>query len=118
MKIQELLQKILDIAMQDEQPEETGLEPEIETGVFMPPLQTNIELMKKAAGEPHQLDAEQGDEEDGDCGCGGDYEDEWQELAAEPEEDPLQAIRHLAGLSGETEHPTALLINQSTEPRF
>ena len=92
MKIEELLQKILDIATAG-QPEETDLgsddaEP---LGVFMPPLQTNIELMKKATGVDNVIDDE---EEEADC---GEFDDEWQELAVDPD-DELQAIRKNAGL--------------------
>lgn len=116
MKIEELLQKIIDIAMKDEQPEVTGLEHEIEDGVFMPPLQLNMELMKKAVGVDNVLDQEEQD----------DFEGEWQEMATDDDEcgcdsDPLDAIRRNAGLpiDAEVEQPAAIVISQGiSEPRF
>lgn len=116
MKIEELLQKILNIAMKDEQPEVTGLESEVENGVFMPPLQLNTELMKKAVGVDNVLDTE---EQDG-------FEDEWQDMAVDDggcgcEEDPLDAIRKNAGLpiDAEVVNPAAIVISQGTsDPQF
>ena len=114
MKIEELLQKIMDIAMKDEQPEVTGLEHEVEDGVFMPPLQLNMELMKKAVGVDNVLDREEQD----------DFEGEWQDMAADDggcDSDPLDAIRRNAGLpiDAEVEHPEAIVISQGiSEPRF
>jgi len=95
MKIEELLQKILDIATAG-QSEETDLgsddaEPLEPLGVFMPPLQTNIELMKKATGVDNVIDDEK---EESEC---GEFDDEWQEMAVDPD-DELQAIRKNAGL--------------------
>jgi len=91
MKIEELLQKIIDLASQDEEPDTSEFDSEeVETGVFMPPLQANIELMKKATGVDNVID----DEAESDC---GEFDDEWQELAADPD-DELQVIRKNAGL--------------------
>ena len=122
MKIEELLQKILNIAMKDEQPEVTGLETEIEDGVFLPPLQLNTELMKRAVGVDNVLDAQEQD----------DFEDGWEEISADgecdcggcptcDEEDPLTAIRRNAGLpiDAEVMSPEAIVISQGmSEPRF
>jgi len=116
MKIEELLQKIMDIAMRDEQPEVTGLESEIEDGVFLPPLQLNMELMKKAVGVDNVLDREEQE----------DFEGEWQDMAVDDggcgcDADPLDAIRRNAGLpiDAEAEHPEAIVISQGiSEPRF
>ena len=122
MKIEELLQKILNIAMKDEQPEVTGLESEIEDGVFLPPLQLNTELMKRAVGVDNVLDAQEQDDfedgwkeisADGECGCGG--------CPTCDEEDPLAAIRRNAGLPMDAEvmNPQAIVISQGmSEPRF
>ena len=116
MKIEELLQKIMDIAMRDEQPEVTGLESEFEDGVFLPPLQLNVELMKQAVGVDNALDrAEQAD-----------FEGEWQDMAVDDgscgcDSDPLDAIRRNAGLpiDAEVEHPEAIVISQGISgPRF
>lgn len=96
MKIEELLQKIIDISQQDEiidQTEVQSTDDAGETGVFMPPLQTNIELMKKATGVDNVIDDEEAESE---CGC-DDFDDEWQEMAVDPD-DELQAIRKNAGL--------------------
>ena len=92
MKIEELLQKILDIATAG-QSEETELDSDDAEplGVFMPPLQTNIELMKKATGVDNVIDDEK---EESEC---GEFDDEWQEMAVDPD-DELQAIRKNAGL--------------------
>ena len=114
MKIEELLQKIIDIATQDEQPEVMDPESEIEAGVFLPPLQLNTELMKKAVGVDNVLDREEQD----------DFEGEWQDMAAADdgcESDPLDAIRRNAGLpiDAQIEHPQAIVISQGiSEPRF
>jgi hypothetical protein len=112
MKIEELLQKIIDIAIKDDVVDQTefqSTEYEEPLGVFLPPLQANLELMKKATGVDNVIDGEQAEE----------YEDEWQELATDPD-DELLAIRHLSGLpiDAEVEHPAAVVISQSTEPRF
>jgi hypothetical protein len=88
MKIEELLQKIIDLASGDETVEFT--EPHTdEIGVFLPPLQANIELMRKATGVDNVID-----DEEAEC---GEFDDEWQEMAADPD-DELQAIRKNAGL--------------------
>ena len=111
MKIEELLQKIMTIATADDSNELNDTE--VEDGVFMPPLQLNIEMMKKAVGEPNSLAATQ------DSGCEEEYEDEWQELAADPDED-LMAIRRNAGLpiDAEIEHPAAIVISQGSGQQF
>jgi hypothetical protein len=116
MKIEELLQKIIDIATKDEQPEVMDTESEIEAGVFLPPLQLNTELMKRAVGVDNVLDREEQD----------DFEGEWQDMAAADDgcgcdSDPLDAIRRNAGLpiDAQIEHPQAIVISQGTsEPRF
>lgn len=115
MKIEELLQKIIDIATQDDTNELNDTE--VEDGVFMPPLQLNIEMMKKAVGEPNSLDATQNDDE---CGEDEEYEQEWQELAADPEDQELMAIRRNAGLPIDTEieHPAAIVISQGSGQQF
>ncbi len=96
MKIEELLQKIIDIASQDEVVDQTDIETmdgeEEPLGAFMPPLQTNIELMKKATGVPNEIDDAESQE----------YEDEWQEMAVDSD-DELQAIRKNAGLPFDAE---------------
>ena len=113
MKIEELLQKIMAIATQDDSNELNDTE--VEDGVFMPPLQLNIEMMKKAVGEPNSLAATQ----DGGCEGEEEYEGEWQELAADPDED-LMAIRRNAGLpiDAEIEHPAAIVISQGSGQQF
>lgn len=92
MKIEELLQKIIDLASSDEAVDFSEPDAE-ETGVFMPPLQANIELMKKATGVDNVIDDEEAESE---CGC-SEFDDEWQEMAVDPD-DELQAIRKNAGL--------------------
>lgn len=113
MKIEELLQKILDIAMSDEtvdQEQVQSAEDDEPTGVFMPPLQTSIELMKKATGTDNVIDDEESE----------DFEDEWQDMAddgcgCDAEDDPLIAIRRNAGLpyGSEPIEPEAVVISQS-----
>jgi hypothetical protein len=109
MKIEELLQKILDIASQDEVVDQTEFQsPESEEepiGVFMPPLQMSIELMKKSAGVDNVIDDEESEE----------YEDEWQEMADDDAEDQLLAIRRNAGLpyGEEPINPEAVIIANS-----
>jgi hypothetical protein len=108
MKIEELLQKIIDIAKQDEVVDQTDIETmngeEEPLGVFMPPLQTNIELMKKATGVPNEIDDEESQE----------YEDEWQDMAID-DEDTLIAVRRNAGLPYGTEpiEPAAVVISKT-----
>ena len=108
MKIEELLQKILDIAKQDEVVDQTDIETmdgtEEPLGVFMPPLQTNIELMKKATGVPNEIEDEESEE----------FEDEWQDIAVD-DEDPLLAIRRNAGLpyGAEPVEPAAVVISKT-----
>lgn len=111
MKIEELLQKIIDIAKQDEEVDQTDIETmdgtEEPLGVFMPPLQTNIELLKKATGVPNEIDDE---ESEG-------FEDEWQDMAVDgcDSEDPLLAIRRNAGLpyGEEPIDPLAVVISKT-----
>ena len=101
MKISELLQKILDLSSQDSDAVNTLNNPEeVETGVFMPPLQAGIELMKKSAGEPHDLDMTQSSDTDSEsCGCDS-YEDEWTEMSSDDSDADadLMIIRKNAGL--------------------
>lgn len=114
MKIEELLQKIMAIATQDDSNELNDTE--VEDGVFMPPLQLNIEMMKKAVGEPNSLAATQ----DSDCDGEEEYEEEWQELAADPEDEQLMAIRRNAGLpiDAEVMNPAAVVISQGSGQQF
>jgi hypothetical protein len=114
MKIEEILQKIMAIAAQDDSTELNDTE--VEDGVFMPPLQLNIEMMKKAVGEPNSLNSTQ----DSDCDSEEEYEGEWQELAADPEGEQLMAIRRNAGLpiDAEIEHPAAIVISQGSGQQF
>ncbi len=111
MKIEELLQKIMAIAAQDDSTELNDTE--VEDGVFLPPLQLNTELMKKAVGVDNVIDSESAE----DC---GEYEGEWQELAADPEDEQLMAIRRNAGLPivAEIEHPAAIVISQGSGQQF
>lgn len=125
MKIEELLQKIIDIANRDEAVDQTefqSTEYDEPLGVFMPPLQLNAELMKKAVGVDNVLDTEEQD----------DFEDGWQDMAVDgecgcdgcptcDEEDPLDAIRKNAGLpiDAEVVNPAAIVISQGTSaPQF
>lgn len=78
----------------DEQPEQTVAEPEAccddetdETGVFIPPLQQKIELLKKAVG----VDNVYSDEE-----CADGYEDDYEEEDGTAQ---LADIKRMAGIS-------------------
>lgn len=61
--------------------------PDVNTDSMVSPLQQKLELLKKAAGVDNAYDdGELGDEEVSDCGC------------EQGEEDPLDAMKKMAGL--------------------
>jgi hypothetical protein len=87
MTVNELLKKLAQIMYDKESEETSGSESEDleDTGVFMPPLQAEIELLKKSTGVENVYD-----QEDVSSCDEQDYKEE--------EEDELDSIKRIAGI--------------------
>lgn len=72
---------------------------------MVPPLQQNLELLKRAVDVPNYFGNESGEEEDGcDCGDSGSMSFEFDDI---PADDELDRIKRIAGV------PTAAIVTMT-----
>ena len=111
MKIQDLINKLTEIADQTGEVEIEGETELDENPVMIPPLQANLEMLKRATDLPNVYDDEEEcDDEEGTMSF---------EFDDTPEDHELADIQRLAGIQSQPpEVPMAAIITLATNQSF